>query len=81
MPLKGAKVEKFRQRLLVKRRELMSGVRGANVKSLESTRDEIQDIADQASNAYTKEFLQSVGDTVCRMLKQDVQALHKLLHL
>jgi DnaK suppressor protein len=78
MPLKGAKVEKFRQRLLVKRRELMSGVRGSNVKSLESTRDEIQDIADQASNAYTKEFLLSIGDTERRMLKQVDEALYKI---
>ena len=69
MSLKGAKVEKFRQRLLAKRRELLNGVRGSNVKSLESTGEEIQDIADQASSAYTKEFLLSIGDTERRMLQ------------
>jgi DnaK suppressor protein len=78
MPLKGAKVEKFRQRLLVKRRELINGVRGANVKSLESTSDEIQDIADQASSAYTKEFLLSIGDAERRTLKQVDEALYKI---
>ena len=78
MSLKGAKVEKFRQRLLAKRKELLSGVHGSNVKSLESTSDEIQDIADQASNAYTKEFLLSIGDTERRMLKQVDEALHKI---
>jgi len=31
MSIKGAKAEKFRQRLLAKRRELLSGVHGANV--------------------------------------------------
>ena len=78
MPLKGAKVEKFRQRLLLKRRELLNGVRGANVKRLESTSDEIQDIADQASSAYTKEFLLSIGDAERRTLKQVDEALYKI---
>ncbi len=78
MSLKEAKLEKFRQRLLAKRRELMTGVRGANVKDLESSADEIQDIADQASNAYTKEFLLSIGDAERRMLKQVDEALHKI---
>ncbi len=78
MSLKEAKLEKFRQRLLSKRRELMSGVRGANVKDLDSSADEIQDIADQASNAYTKEFLLSIGDAERRMLKQVDEALHKI---
>ena len=78
MALKGAKVEKFRQRLLAKRKELLSGVRGSTVKSLESTSEEIQDIADQASSAYTKEFLLSIGDTERRMLKQVDEALHKI---
>jgi DnaK suppressor protein len=78
MSLKGAKVEKFRQRLLAKRRELLNGVRGSNVKSLESTGEEIQDIADQASSAYTKEFLLSIGDTERRMLQQVDEALYKI---
>jgi DnaK suppressor protein len=78
MSLKGAKVEKFRQRLLAKRKELLSGVRGANVKNMESTNGEIQDIADQASSAYTKEFLLSIGDAERRMLKQVDDALHKI---
>jgi DnaK suppressor protein len=78
MVLKGAKVEKFRQRLLAKRKELLNGVRGSAVKSLESTSEEIQDIADQASSAYTKEFLLSIGDTERRLLKQVDEALIKI---
>jgi DnaK suppressor protein len=78
MSLKGAKIEKFRQRLLAKRKELLNGVRGSNVKSLESTGEEIQDIADQASSAYTKEFLLSIGDTERRLLKQVDEALYKI---
>jgi DnaK suppressor protein len=78
MSLKGAKIEKFRQRLVAKRKELLNGVRGANVKSLESTGEEIQDIADQASSAYTKEFLLAIGDTERRLLKQVDEALYKI---
>ena len=36
---------------------------------------EIQDIADQASSAYTKEFLLSIGDAERRTLKQVDEAL------
>jgi DnaK suppressor protein len=78
MSLKETKVEKFRQRLLAKRKELLTGVRGSNVKNLESGGDEIQDIADQASSAYTKEFLLSIGDAERRMLKQVDEALLKI---
>jgi DnaK suppressor protein len=78
MPLKGNKLERFKQRLESKRRELMSGVRGSNVSSMETSADAIQDIADQASSAYTKEFLLSIGDQERRMLKQVDDALEKI---
>lgn len=78
MVLKGVKLEKFKQRLLVKRKELLGGVRGSSVSSMESAGDTIQDIADQASSAYTKEFLLSIGDTERRMLKQVDEALEKI---
>jgi len=39
---------------------------------------EIQDIADQASSAYTKEFLLAIGDTERRLLKQVDEALYKI---
>jgi len=78
MALKGTKVEKFKQRLLAKRKMLLSGVRGSNVKSLETHTDGIQDIADQASSAYTKEFLLSIGDAERRMLNQVDEALDRI---
>ncbi|MBI4735405.1 MAG: TraR/DksA family transcriptional regulator [candidate division NC10 bacterium] len=78
MPLKGPKLEKFKQRLLAKRKELISEVRGSNVGSLETSTDGIQDIADQASSAYTKEFLLSIGDAERRMLRQVDEALAKI---
>jgi DnaK suppressor protein len=78
MSLKGPKLEKFKQRLLAKRKELISEVRGSNVGSLEASGDGIQDIADQASSAYTKEFLLSIGDAERRMLRQVDEALNKI---
>jgi DnaK suppressor protein len=78
MSLKGTKLEKFRQLLLAKRRSLLNGVKGSKVKSLEASNDGIQDIADQASSAYTKEFLLSVGDAERRMLAQVDEALDKI---
>lgn len=78
MPIKGTKIEKLKQQLVVKRRELLSGVRGASTKSMETGGDGIQDIADQASSAYTKEFLLSIGDTERRLLKQVDEALERI---
>ncbi len=78
MSLKGVKVERFKQRLLAKRRELLSGVHGSNVKSQETSSDGIQDIADQASSAYTKEVLLSIGDAERRLLKQVDDALERI---
>jgi DnaK suppressor protein len=78
MSLKGPRIEKFKQRLIAKRKELVSEVRGSNVGSLETSGDGIQDIADQASSAYTKEFLLSIGDAERRMLRQVDEALDKI---
>lgn len=78
MSVKGPKLEKFKQRLLAKRKELLSGVRGSSVGSIETSTDGIQDIADQATSAYTKEFLLSIGDAERRMLKQVDDALNKI---
>jgi DnaK suppressor protein len=78
MSVKGARAERFKQRLLAKRRELMSGVRGSSLKGLDMASDGIQDIADQASSAYTKEFLLSIGDAERRLLQQIDEALDKI---
>lgn len=76
--MNSAQVEKFRKRLLEKRRELLKGVQNSSSSSMETGSDGIQDIADQASSAYTKEFLLSVGDEERRVLKQIEIALQKI---
>lgn len=78
MALKASTLEKLRQRLLAKRKDLLSGVRVASVGSIEARGDGIQDIADQASSAYTKEFLLSIGDAERRLLKQVDDALERI---
>lgn len=78
MPMKAAMMERLRQKLLLKRRELLSEVREQHASNLESGPDGIQDIADQATTAYTKEFLLSIGDAERQMLKQVDAALEKI---
>jgi DnaK suppressor protein len=78
MPIKAATLERLKQKLLVKRRELLSGVREQHASNLQSGTDGIQDIADQAATAYTKEFLLSIGDAERQLLKQVDAALEKI---
>ena len=78
MPIRAALLERLKQKLMVKRRELLSGVREQHANSLESGSDGIQDIADQATNSYTKEFLLSIGDAERQLLKQVDAALEKI---
>ena len=78
MPMRAALLERLKQKLMVKRRELLSGVREQHANSLESGSDGIQDIADQATTAYTKEFLLAIGDAERQMLKQVDVALEKI---
>ena len=78
MPMKAALLERLRQKLLQKRRTLISEVREKHANNLESGTDGTQDIADQATNAYTKEFLLSIGDAERQLLKQVDAALEKM---
>jgi DnaK suppressor protein len=78
MPMRAAMVERLKQKLLLKRRELLSEVREQYTSNLETGNDGIQDIADQATTAYTKEFLLSIGDAERQLLKQVDAALEKI---
>jgi DnaK suppressor protein len=78
MDMNAAQLERFRKKLLEKRRELIKEVQSSSTSSKEAGSDGIQDIADQASSAYTKEFLLSVGDEERRILKQIEIALEKI---
>lgn len=76
--MQAAKLERLKQRLLEKRRELLNGVKERSATSMEAGNDGIQDIADQASTAYAKEFLLSISDAERRLLRQVDAALEKI---
>ncbi|MBI5167298.1 MAG: TraR/DksA family transcriptional regulator [candidate division NC10 bacterium] len=76
--MKAAKLEELKRKLLEKRKELISEVRNSSSSSIEAGNEGTQDIADQASSAYTKEFLLSIGDNERRLLKLVDAALEKI---
>lgn len=78
MPLRAALLERLKEKLLEKRRALINTVREKRANNLEGVSDGTQDIADQATTAYTKEFLLSISDTERQLLKQVDAALEKM---
>ena len=72
-----SKVKELEKQLLQKRKGLLSGVRARSATRLE-TESGALDLADQAANAYTKEFLLSLGDAERRLLRQVDAALDKI---
>ncbi len=73
-----AKLEELKRKLMEKRKELISGMRESSTWGIEAGNDGTQDIADQASSAYTKEFLLSIGDSERKLLKLVDAALEKI---
>ncbi|PWB78798.1 MAG: hypothetical protein C3F08_08050 [Candidatus Methylomirabilota bacterium] len=78
MPLRAAILERLKEKLLEKRRALINTVREKRANNLEGGSDGTQDIADQATTAYTKEFLLSISDAERQQLKQVDAALEKM---
>lgn len=75
--MRASKLKELEKRLLEKRKGLLSGVR-AQASNLDTGSSGTLDLADQAANAYTKEFLLSLGDVDRRMLRQVDAALEKI---
>lgn len=75
--MRASKLKELEKQLLEKRKGLLSGVRSRNATRFE-THGGTLDLADQAANAYTKEFLLSLGDTERRLLRQVDSALEKI---
>ncbi len=78
MPEQAAIVERLKQQLLQMRRALINEVREKRADSLETGSDGVQDSADQAIMAYTKEFLLSIGDADRQLLWEVDAALEKI---
>lgn len=75
--MRASKLKELEKRLLEKRKELLSGVRTRSASRFETGSGTL-DLADQAANAYTKEFLLSLGDAERRSLRQVDAALDKI---
>jgi DnaK suppressor protein len=65
------KLKAFRERLLLRKQEILEAYNKNKTYGKEADEEGAQDIADKASNSYTKEFLFSLSNSEREML-QDV---------
>ncbi|MBI2468206.1 MAG: TraR/DksA family transcriptional regulator [Candidatus Rokubacteria bacterium] len=78
MKLKKTQVAHFRKKLLEKRRQLEEEVGRSALYGKGQEDDSIKDLGDQATTAYTREFLFELGNGDRRLLKEVMEALRKL---
>jgi RNA polymerase-binding transcription factor len=72
------KIKTFREKLNVKRQEILEAYNKSKTYGKEADEDGAQDIADKASNSYTKEFLFSLSNNERDMLQLVDEALRRL---
>ena len=72
------KLKAFRERLVVKKAEILVAYNKNKTYGKEADEEGSQDIADKASNSYTKEFLFSLSNTERDMLQLVDEALVRL---
>ncbi len=68
----------FKKRLIEKQRQLVDEVGKSALYGKDQEDDSIKDLGDQATTAYTREFLFELGNGDRRLLKEVVTALRKL---
>lgn len=78
MKLKKAQIAHYRKQLLEKRRQLEEEVGRSALYGKGQEDDSIKDLGDQATTAYTREFLFELGNGDRRLLKEVLEALRKL---
>jgi DnaK suppressor protein len=78
MKLKKDRLAHFRRALIDKRRQLEDEVGRSALYGKGQEDDSIKDLGDQATTAYTREFLFELGNGDRRLLKEVVTALRKL---
>ncbi len=78
MKIKKDRLARFRKALLDKRRQLEDEVGRSALYGKGQEDDSIKDLGDQATTAYTREFLFELGNGDRRLLKEVVTALRKL---
>lgn len=72
------KLKVFRERLLQKKQEIMEAYNKNKSYGKEADGEATQDIADKASNSYTKEFLFSLSNTERELLHEVDDAIARL---
>ncbi|MGE5125033.1 MAG: TraR/DksA family transcriptional regulator [Betaproteobacteria bacterium] len=68
----------FRERLLLKKREILEAYHKNKSYGMEADGEATQDIADKAANSYTKEFLFSLSNTERTLLQMVDDALLRI---
>jgi len=72
------KLKTFREKLLQKKNEILVAYNKNKTYGKEADEEGAQDIADKASNSYTKEFLFSLSNSERDMLQLVDEALHRI---
>jgi DnaK suppressor protein len=72
------KLKTFKEKLLLKKQEILEAYQKNKTYGMEADEEGAQDIADKASNSYTKEFLFSLSNTERDMLQLVDDALHRI---
>jgi DnaK suppressor protein len=72
------KLKTFRERLLLKKTEILEAYNKNKSYGKEADGEATQDIADKAANSYTKEFLFSLSNTERDMLQRVDEALVRI---
>jgi len=72
------RIRQFREKLLVKKQEILEVYSKNKTYGKEADEDGAQDVADKAANSYTKEFLFSLSSTERDMLQLVDEALVRI---
>ena len=72
------KVKSYRERLLLKKQEILEAYNKNKSYGKEADGEATQDIADKAANSYTKEFLFSLSNTERALLHEVDDALARI---
>src|SRR5262245_20103133 len=72
------KIKTFKERLVQKKHEILEAYNKNKTYGKEADEDGAQDVADKASNSYTKEFLFSLSNTERDMLQLVDEALVRI---
>ena len=72
------KIKSYRERLLQKKHDILEAYQKNKTYGMAADEEGAQDLADKASNSYTKEFLFSLSNTEREMLQQVDEALSRI---